>query len=343
MNKISDNTKGLSGLANLGNTCYMNSCIQILFHTNEIYDILVNKINEKNFNNDISSTFSNEWIKLRDILWDNNVIVSPNKFLKTIHFIANKKGWDDFTGYEQNDATEFLIFVLNLFHESIMRSVNITISGKVKNNKDKLALICYKKIENMFTNEYSEFIPILYGVQVNCFYNINTSKLVKVHPDPFSIICLPILNTHYSDIYDCFDEYLTEEHMIGDDGLIDEKTKKHFDTKKQIIFWSLPDIFIVSFKRFDNHGKKNRFNLKFPLEGLDMTKYIYGYNKDNYIYDLYGVCNHTGVCNGGHYTSYIKTQNKWYHFNDTSVSEIKPNIIVSAKAYCLFYRKRKTS
>jgi ubiquitin C-terminal hydrolase len=78
----------------------------------------------------------------------------------------------------------------------------------------------------------------------------------------------------------------------------------------------------------------------FPLENLDLSKYIIGYNKESYIYDLYGVCNHSGSVMGGHYTSFIKNANgKWYHFNDTNVLEVKD--IITAKAYCFFYRKRK--
>ena len=62
-----------------------------------------------------------------------------------------------------------------------------------------------------------------------------------------------------------------------------------------------------------------------------------------YIYDLYGVCNHMGGVQGGHYTAYVKnSQNEWIHFNDTNVdiNEKSVNTIISPNAYCLFYRKK---
>ena len=67
-----------------------------------------------------------------------------------------------------------------------------------------------------------------------------------------------------------------------------------------------------------------------------------GYKKESYYYELYGVCNHSGGVLGGHYTSYVKNANgKWYHFNDTTVTEITdPTQIISPKAYCFFYRKK---
>ena len=88
--------------------------------------------------------------------------------------------------------------------------------------------------------------------------------------------------------------------------------------------------------------KKNNALINFPLEGLDLTKYVLGYNSNKYIYDCYGVCNHSGNNLGGHYTSFVKNPNgKWYLYNDTMVTEVKKTQVVSAKAYCLFYRLRE--
>jgi ubiquitin C-terminal hydrolase len=91
-------------------------------------------------------------------------------------------------------------------------------------------------------------------------------------------------------------------------------------------------------------NQKNQILIDFPLNDLDLSKYVIGYKKKSYMYDLYGVCNHSGSVFGGHYTAYIKNANgKWYNFNDTSVQEIPlslNNSIISPKSYCLFYRKR---
>ena len=88
--------------------------------------------------------------------------------------------------------------------------------------------------------------------------------------------------------------------------------------------------------------QKNQIFVTFPLEDFDVSSYVVGYKKESYIYDLYGICNHSGSSYGGHYTAFIKNANgKWYHFNDTNVKEIT-NLqeLITPKAYCLFYRKK---
>ena len=68
-----------------------------------------------------------------------------------------------------------------------------------------------------------------------------------------------------------------------------------------------------------------------------------GYDKKSSKYDLYGVCNHSGNIFGGHYTAFVKnSSNKWHHYNDTTITEVKePKNIKSNRAYCFFYRKKK--
>ena len=102
------------------------------------------------------------------------------------------------------------------------------------------------------------------------------------------------------------------------------------------------DILVVDLKRFDNRNRKNNALVSFPLNDLTLNKYIKGYNKHSYTYDLYGICNHSGGVMGGHYTSFVKNANgNWYHFNDTDVTQVTNlDSMISQKAYSFFYRKK---
>jgi ubiquitin C-terminal hydrolase len=58
-------------------------------------------------------------------------------------------------------------------------------------------------------------------------------------------------------------------------------------------------------------------------------------------YELYGVGNHIGNSDGGHYTAFVKnaTTKQWLHFNDEVIQNVPREQVVSPMAYCLFYRK----
>jgi ubiquitin carboxyl-terminal hydrolase 8 len=336
--------KGLSGLTNLGNTCFLNSCMQVLSHTYELNEFMNMETYKSRLNNKIDSALLVEWDELRKILWNENCIVSPFKFVKTVQKIARLKDRDLFTGFSQNDLPEFLIFVVDCFHNAIAREVNMTIQGEVANQRDKVALICLERIKQMYSKDYSEIWNLFYGIQVSQIVSITNDDVISITPEPYFILDLPIPPEHKSPtLIDCFDLSVNGEIMEGDNAIFNEKTGKKESAKKKLSFWSFPNILVIDIKRFNSSNRKNQILVDFPLNELNLSNYVIGYNKDSYIYDLYGVCNHGGVTQGGHYTSFVKNSNdKWYHYNDTSVSEVTMvNQIVTPKAYCFFYRKRQ--
>jgi ubiquitin C-terminal hydrolase len=166
---------------------------------------------------------------------------------------------------------------------------------------------------------------------------------MSMTPEPFFIINLPIPQNNKSpSLLDCFDLYVEGEILDGDNSVLNEATGKKVAALKNLTFWSLPTILVIDIKRYNISNRKNQILVDFPLTNLNLSKYVIGYNKESYIYDLYGVCNHGGSVLGGHYTSYVKNANdKWYHCNDTSVTEqTLTQQIITPKAYCFFYRKR---
>lgn len=333
--------KGLSGLVNLGNTCFINSCFQVLSHTYELNELLDKIEYHKKINNNNDSVLLIEWNNLRKLLWDKNCTVSPIKFITTIQKLSEIKNIDIFANYYQNDITEFFIFVLNCFHNSLSREINTSIDGNIENEKDFIATKCYNMISKIYSKEYSEIWSMFYGIQISIIENIddNTKNYI---PEPYSILSLPIPNIKNPTLIDCFNLYVESEIMDGNNSIYDEKTNEKKNINKHIKFWSFPDILVIDLKRYFSHEKKNKTLVYFPLENLDLSQYIVGYNNKSYIYDLYGVCNHSGSNLGGHYTSVVKNVNEWYNFNDTIITKItKIENIITQQAYCFFYRKRK--
>jgi len=164
----------------------------------------------------------------------------------------------------------------------------------------------------------------------------------------------------------CFDQFAEEELLTGDDQWYCNKCTEHRDSHKKLELFMAPKILMLQLKRFtskkgaSSSGKSGFFNLAyaqicqqekvdelvdFPIEGLDVSKYVkqdFAALGQSPYYDLFGVVNHFGGLNGGHYTAYCKNSldNAWYNFNDSSVSGASQSRVVSDAAYVLFYRRR---
>jgi ubiquitin carboxyl-terminal hydrolase 8 len=339
--------KGLTGLQNLGNTCYLNSVIQSLSHTYELHDFFDDISWAKRVKNNFNTLLLVEFDKLIKLMWGQNCVIAPKGFVSFVQKLAKKNNNSNFSGWDQNDASEFLVFLLDGFHKALSRNVNISINGKVSNETDKIALKCCSRFKDIIENDYSEMVDIFYGMQATVIYDRNGGgrRLVKgeaqsIASEPFFVLSVPVSPTAET-IYKCLDIHTEIELLEGDNQWFNEDTGKKQDAIKQLSFWSLPKVLIIDMKRYNYNGTKNQRLIDFPLEGLDMRPYVIGYDKNKYIYDCYAVCNHSGNMGGGHYTAYVKNANgKWYHFNDNMVKEIRTSTVVSPKAYCLFYRLR---
>ena len=283
---------------------------------------------------------------------------------------AFKKGKDIFTGWAQNDLSEFLLFLIDCFHTSLSRKVSFQIKGTSQNNTDEIAIQSYRFLQSVYEKEYSEILDVFYGVYLTTIYpsysdskssikdsasmkplsikDTASMKPLSIRPEHFFILDLQIFNMQNElqrpcqNIYECFDLFTAKEEMTGENAWYNDKTGKKQDIFKTMTFWSLPKILVIILKRFSPDGSRKLQNhIDFPLSGLDLSKYVRGYNPQSYQYDLFGVCNHMGGVNGGHYTSYVKNRvGQWIHYNDTNVERIDSSQIVSPKAYCLFYRKK---
>lgn len=337
--------KGYTGLVNLGNTCFLNACMQVLNHTYELNQLLGSKQCEKNKKSETDDVvLLNEWNELRNVMWSNNGIISPNKFVHHVHEFAKKKDRDIFTGWAQNDMPEFLLFFIESIHNSISRGIHMKIKGTSMNTTDDLAIQCYTMLKDIYCKEYSEIMDMFYGIYVSQILSLD-GKIQHVNKaEHFFILDLPIPPAQIDHtLYGCLDAFISPELMQGENAWFNEKSGKKEDIQKRIVFWNLPKILVITLKRFTPDGQRKIQNrIDFPLENLDMSRYITGYNSREFQYDLYGICNHSGNVMGGHYTAFVKnSRNEWLHYNDTNVELVKNrDTVITPLAYCLFYRKK---
>ena len=88
--------------------------------------------------------------------------------------------------------------------------------------------------------------------------------------------------------------------------------------------------------------------VSYPLQGLDMTRYMNtnhpssSTSQPSHIYDLYGVIVHHGSSNSGHYFAFVWSamHKKWFEMNDNAVKCVQEDAVLNQNAYMLFYVRR---
>lgn len=323
-------SKGNCGLKNYGNTCWLNTGLQCFFKCSKMN----NYIKKNSFN----SIFLNEYKKVLEGIQDENCVISPVSFIKSLGTHLEKHNYNLHI-LSQQDIHEFIVIFIDLFHEETKHPVNMTVSGKIVNKLDRMAYNVMKDWQKYFENNYSKFIDIFYGQLVSKIKVINSNKnIVSYSYNPLSVFSLPIPNKQSVDIYDCFDLFTQGEILQGDNQWKYDKDNQYYDVEKTLKVWNFPDILIIHIKRFDNHNKKINKLVNFPLK-LNLEKYCIGYNKNKSKFNLFGVCNQVGSINFGHYFAYCKDGNNWFKYDDENITFIDSDNIVTKNAYILFYKK----
>jgi len=328
-----DNYKngGISGLTNFGNTCFMNSALQCFSHTYDLRKFFLTD-NYKTFLNDNEYIeLSTQYYRLLNGLWENNCTVTPISFFKTVKTLAIKNNVN-FTSNIQNDIQEFLIFFMDMMHESLKNKLILPFHNS--KTITKLEKESIKTWTNFFDNNYSVIIELFYGQILTKIKDFDDNVLTTKF-DPIGIFSLPLPSNDNLTIIDCFKEFIKEEILEGDNMWKNDKTNEYMKVKKSIELWKMPEYLICSFNRFNNNQQKIDKFINYPLI-LDLSEI---YNSDNCSYELYGICNHIGETMGGHYYSMNKHNNIWYTFNDSSIKKTKNTDLINKNAYCLFYKK----
>ncbi|XP_064158532.1 ubiquitin carboxyl-terminal hydrolase 2-like [Anguilla rostrata] len=337
--------QGAVGLRNLGNTCFMNSIIQCLSNTRDLRDYCLHNSYRRDLNNSHNTALMEEFAKLIQTLWSSSgsEAVSPSEFKTQIQKYAPR-----FVGYNQQDAQEFLRFLLDGLHNDVNR-VTVRPRGHMEDfdhlpDDEKGKRMWNKYLER----EDSKIVDVFVG-QLKSSLTCSDCGYCSTVFDPFWDLSLPIAKKGYGEVslIDCVRLFTKEDVLDGDEKPTCYRCKARRKCTKKFTIQKFPKILVLHLKRFSEArirtSKLSTF-VNFPMKDLDLREFA-SENRINAVYTLYAVSNHSGTTMGGHYTAYCRnpTTDEWYTFNDSRVTPMSSSQVRSSDAYVLFYELSSSS
>lgn len=298
MNYINNNFKGFN---NIGNTCYLNSGLQLILNNKELCNNIIKYsyfINDKNIH-DENNIFMLQLTEFIKTYYNNSLInrITPD-FIKNFISIKNNQ----FSGFRQNDSFEFIIYLLDYI------------------------------LENINSDKYKQYINENNLDKINDLYQINSTTRIKckllsclnisLHNEKNNFLLLDILND-FNDLDDCYRNYKQREMLYDENSYFCEKCNNKTIASKRIQINIWPNHLIIVLKRFTYNNKINK-EINIPL------LWRHGYK-------LKGIIFHSGSLFSGHYI-YIGNHNKkWMMFNDDHVSDLNESLLDNYKNFGYIY------
>ncbi|XP_050541174.1 ubiquitin carboxyl-terminal hydrolase 2-like [Daktulosphaira vitifoliae] len=330
-----DVKKGVAGIRNIGNTCYMNSVLQCLSNTKSLTDYVLE-----------DNTTDGKLIKVyRDLLsriWTGHESpVDTTAFKSAFQRLSPR-----FAGYEQQDSQEFLRLLLDKLHIDInrvkLKSRNLSdVDDTLKDNA--LAAEYWRRY---LASDNSTVVDLFAG-QLKSTLECSVCRHKSITFEAFWDLSLPLPSgtTDQVSLTDLLANFTQEEVLDFREKPRCSKCKVDQKMYKSYSFQKLPRYLVLHLKRFQGtHSYKKITSLvSFPLVSLDMSPFVSSSARaiqSHTKYNLYAVSNHSGTPIAGHYTAFCKNpiSGDWHFFNDSSVSKIiSPTKIISNEAYILFY------
>nr|XP_057935909.1 ubiquitin carboxyl-terminal hydrolase 2a isoform X2 [Doryrhamphus excisus] len=341
----SKSAQGLVGLKNLGNTCFMNSILQCLSNTHSLRDYCLHNSHRRDLNNNsrTNTALMEEFAKLIQTMWSStsSEAVSPSEFKTQIQRYAPR-----FVGYNQQDAQEFLRFLLDGLHNEVNR-VTVRPRGTVEDFDHLSDEEKGKRMWNKYLEREDSKIVDLFVGQLKSSLTCSHCGFCSTVFDPFWDLSLPIAKGYGEvSLMDCMRLFTKEDVLDGDEKPTCYKCKARRRCTKKFTIQKFPKILVLHLKRFSEARRTSKLStfVNFPMKDLDLQEFA-SENSSNAVYNLYAVSNHSGTTMGGHYTAYCRnpTSGEWYTFNDSRVTPMSSSQVRSSDGYVLFYELNPSS
>ena len=327
------------GLVNVGNSCYFNTCIQILVRIPTVAAALNTYVEGSDHSTRVLHALRELGAALPRPRSDDRT-VNPIACLTTLH----SSSFDTKSGM-QHDLSEVLLILLDHVHNATRRDVRGT-AGCAELRAEMMKARPPREIaviKHMLEDAAQEHSPVFSGLIFFSFTEIRHAGSGKVMADTLERnmqLHLPTggaPGTAGTTLEHCLALYTRGERISG---WSDEDGGRH-DVVKRTVIWALPTTLVIILKRFKPSAtgfKKDRRVVDCPLV-LDVSSLT---ETTTGPYALCAVGNHSGKMDGGHYWCTVRDYGAWYRYDDQSIVPVAEGDVISHHAYCLVYRKNSS-
>ncbi|CAL5204609.1 unnamed protein product [Lathyrus oleraceus] len=304
------------GLINCGNSCYANAVLQCLAFTPPLTAYFLQGLHSKSCTNK-KWCFTCEFESLILKSKDTKSPLSPMSILSQLQSIGSQLG----NGKEE-DAHEFIRHAIDTMQSVCLMEAGVNASGSLEEDTTLMGQTfggyLRSKIKCMKCGGKSERQERMMDLTVEIEGEIST-------------------------LAEALRRFTSTETLDGENKYHCVRCKSYEKAKKKLTVSEAPNILTVALKRFQS-GKFGKLNkpIQFP-EILDLAPFMSGSSDKTPIYRLYGVVVHLDIMNAsfsGHYVCYLKNiQNKWFKVDDSVVTAVEVERVLTKGAYMLFYAR----
>lgn len=343
------------GLVNFGNTCYSNSVLQALYFCRPFREkVLEYKAKNKRTKETLLTCLADLFYSIATQKKKVGSI-APKKFIARL-----RKEKEEFDNYMQQDAHEFLNFLINHINEIILAERNQS-TLKVQKNGMGEGVTCNGTgapgAPGAPSAEPTWVHEIFQGTLTSETRCLNCETVSSKDEHFFDLQVDVGQNTSITHCLKCFSD---TETLCNDNKFKCDNCSSYQEAQKRMRVKKLPLILALHLKRFKYMEQYNRHikvshRVVFPLELRLFNTSDDAVNPDR-LYDLVAVVVHCGSGpNRGHYISIVKSHGFWLLFDDDMVDKIDASAIEdfygltsdiqksSETGYILFYQSRDAS